>query len=162
MKKLPLHINALIAALSIALLSIAAHTEEDGKEAAPAEAPAEAPTGPVDVRQVQVKVWISETTEYGIRDIGANLNFTRFVRGEEQSGSVQQVLTDTINPLERFGTAVMPFPDTSLFGAPLRPDLNQNLADGLQTVRGAGLEFSIISTDYGTVDGLLQAMERRT
>lgn len=128
-------------------------------EAAPAAA---APPPVADIRQVQVKVWISETTENGIRDIGANLNFTRFVRGAEQTGSVQQVVTSTMNSGERFGTASMPFPDTTLFGPPLRPDLNNNLADGLETIRGAGMEFSILSTDAGTIDGLFQSLEKRT
>lgn len=124
--------------------------------------PVEAPPEKVDIRQVQVKVWISETTESGIRDIGANLNFTRFVRGEEQSGSLQQVVTNTLNFEERFGTALMPFPDTTLFGNPLRPDRNNNLADGLSTIRGAGLEFSILSTDTGSIDGFFQSLEKRT
>ncbi len=130
------------------------------KPAEEAAAPAPAP-GPADVRQVQVKVWISETNEHGVRDIGANLNFTRFARGEEQSGSVQQVTTSTFNSTDRFGVTTLPYPDVNLFGAPMRPDLNQNLADGLQTHRGTGLEFSIINTDYGTIDGTLQALERR-
>jgi len=136
-------------------------------EAAPAPAPApapaaEAPPAKVDIRQVQVKVWISETNEKGIRDIGANLNFTRFVRGEEQSGSVQQVVTNTIDIEDRFGTSIMPYPDTALFGNPMRPDLDNNLADGLETHPGVGLEFSILSTDAGTIDGVFQSLEKRT
>ena len=153
--------------LGILFLAIAPNVlaQDAPAEAAPAAAPApaaEAPPAKADIRQVQVKVWISETNEKGIRDIGANLNFTRFVRGEEQSGSVQQVTTNTLNVEERFGTATMPFPDATLFGAPLRPDLNNNLADGLSTVRGAGMEFSILSTDAGTIDGFFQSLEKRT
>ncbi len=142
---------------------MAAMAEEaaEATEAAEAEVPAEVEveTGPPDVRQVQVKVWISETNEQGVRDIGANLEFTRFVRGEEQSGSVQQISTNTMNPSERFGTTNLPYPNVNLFGPPMRPGFTPG--DGLQAVRGAGLEFSILSTDYGTIDGLFQSLERR-
>ena len=136
-------------------------------EAAPAPAPETAPAPPppppaVDIRQVQVKVWISEANEHGIRDIGANLNFTRFVRGEERSGSIQEITTNTFNAAETFGTSTLPYPDSTLFGPTLRPDLNKNLADGLQADGGAGLSFSIIDTDTGTLDGLLQSMEQRS
>lgn len=134
------------------------------KEEAPPpkeEAPPPAETGPADVRQVQVKVWISETNESGLRDIGANLNFNRFVRGVEQSGSVQGVTTSTISNFpERFGTVSLPYPNTALFGDPMRPDLNNNLSDGLQAYQGAGLEFSIIETTSGTLDGVFQALEK--
>lgn len=136
---------------------------EEAAPAPPAEAPpAEAPPVPLtDVRQVQIKVWISETNEQGLRDIGTNLNFTRFVRGEEQSGSVQQVLTNNFTPADNFGIVQMPYPTQTLFGPPLRPDLNNNLADGLQNYRGAGMEFSIIDSGAGTLDGIFQTLERR-
>lgn len=113
-----------------------------------------------DLRQVQVKVWISETSEQGLRDLGANLVYNRFVRGVEQSGSLQSVKTSTITLNDRFGTTVLPFPDASKFGLPLRPDLNNDLNDGLQAIRGAGLEFSIIEAGEGTIDGIFQSLER--
>ena len=129
-------------------------------EAAPAPAPAPAEAAPAppppppltDIRQVQVKVWISEANERGIRDIGANLNFVRFVRGVEQTGSVQEARTNLL-PLDQFGTLNLPFPNQTLFPPPLRPDLDNNLANGLQDRQGAGMSFSIIDTPYGTIDG---------
>lgn len=134
---------------------------------APAPAPAEAAPAPppppplTDIRQVQVKVWISEANERGIRDIGANLNFVRFVRGVEQAGSVQEARTNLL-PLDQFGTLNLPFPNQTLFPPPLRPDLDNNLANGLQDRQGAGLSFSIIDTPYGTIDGAIRALERQS
>lgn len=136
--------------------------EEAPAEAPPAEeAPPPPPPGPVDIRQVQMKVWISETSEGGIRDIGTNLDFTRFVRGEEMRGSVQQVTTATMNQAAAFGTVSMPYPSSSLFGAPLRPDLNPSTPE-LEAFPGLGLEFSIIDADYGTIDGIFQTLETRS
>ncbi len=143
----------------LALLPCALAWPEEAAEEAP---PPPEETGPPDIRQVQVKVWISETNEQGRRDIGANLDFTRFVRGEEQSGSVQQLTTNTMNVEDRFGTTSLPYPDVNLFGPPMRPSVDGSLADGLQAYRGAGLEFSIVSTSYGTIEGMFQALERRT
>jgi len=131
--------------------------------AAEAAPPAETPPGPpplADVRQVQVKVWISETNEKGLRDLGANMTFNRFVRGVEQTGSVQSVNLSTMNPWERFSTVSMPHPSTELFGAPMRPDQNSVATDGIQAYQGAGLEFSIIDTGNGTIDGLFQTLEQ--
>ena len=65
--------------------------------------------------------------------------FTRFVRGVEQSGSVQAVQSSTTNFADKFGTVSLPYPDTTQFGDPMRPDLNNNLANGLQAYQGAGL-----------------------
>lgn len=162
----PLIMQSLLAALLIVAFPFTVSAQDAAPAPAPAPAAEAAPAPPppppaVDIRQVQVKVWISEASEHGIRDIGANLNFSRFVRGEEQTGSIQQIITNTYNPADRFGTATLPYPNPTLFGNPLRPDMNNNLADGLQADRGAGLQFSIISTDAGTIDGVIQAMERR-
>ena len=150
----------LLLLLAFAMAPLAVHAEEAVAEEAPAEPAPEVPSGPPDVRQVQVRVWISETNEQGVRDIGANLNYTRFVRGVEQSGSLQQVTTNTFSPVDRFGATSLPYPDPTLFGPPMRPDLTPS-TEGLQAVRGSGLEFSIISTDHGTLDGILQSLERR-
>lgn len=138
-------------------------------EAPPAEAPpAEAPPAPPPppplppLSQVQIQVWISETGEQGLRDLGANLSYTRFVDGDEQSGSVQQIDTtvqDLVNP--KF-TVTMPAPNPTLFGTPARPDRSGTIADGVQTQEGAGLTFSIIKTDYGTVDGAFRSVERKS
>ncbi len=133
---------------------------------APAPAPAAAPAPPplpplTDIRQVQVKVWISEINERGIREIGANLKYTRFVRGKETNGSLQQVNSRLI-PNDRYGTVTLPYPDKDLFGAPLRPDLDNNLNNGLQDYAGAGVNFSILDTSDGTINGTLAAIERRS
>ncbi len=131
--------------------------------AAPAAAPAAPPPAPplTDIRQVQVKVWISETDERGVREIGANLRYTRFVRGKETNGSVQQV-NSTLIPSSRYGTVTMPFPDKTLFGPPLRPDLDNNLANGLQDYSGAGINYTILDTSDGTINGALAAIEHRS
>lgn len=131
---------------------------------APAEAaaaPAPTPVAPVDIRQVQVQVWISETSEQGLRQLGTNLNFTRFVRDVEQSGSVQQVSTNVFNPKSGFGGVTLPVPDQNLFTPPLRPDENSSLVDGLQSRSGFGLTASVIDSDTGTIDAVFRATERQ-
>ncbi|HOH41819.1 MAG TPA: type II and III secretion system protein [Candidatus Hydrogenedentes bacterium] len=154
-----------LAGLALVFLALSSFADDAAPAAAPAEAaPAEAAPAaapPVDVRQVQMKVWISETSEGGVRDLGANLDFTRFVRGQEMTGSVQQVTTSTINPLSTFGTVAMPYPHQALFGAPLRPDLNPATTQ-LEAYPGLGLEFSILDADYGTIDGIFQSLETRS
>ena len=150
--------------LFLAFLPLRSLAEEAAAPAEEAPPPAEeappAPTGPADVRQVQVKVWISETNEKGLRNLGANRTFNRFVRGEEQSGSVQSINLSTMNASERFATVTMPYPNTELFDTPMRPDLDGNPTTGLQTKHGVGLEFSVIDGDRGTIDGLFHAMEQ--
>jgi type II secretory pathway component GspD/PulD (secretin) len=137
-------------------------------EAAPAPPPAEAAPPPppapatlTDIKQVQIQVWISETNEQGLRDIGANLDFTRFVRGEEQSGSLQQISTNVARFGDSFPQVTLPAPDQSQFDPPLRTDENAIAADGIQTRIGFGLEASIISPGYGTVEGVFRAAERK-
>jgi general secretion pathway protein D len=95
-----------------------------------------------------------------------NLNFTRFVRGVEQSGSVQEVRTDVFSPINDFDRVTLPVPNQSLFNAdgttpPLRPDESGTLADGLQTRNGFGLTASVIDPGYGTVDSVFRAIERK-
>ncbi len=115
---------------------------------------------PVPVKQVQIKAWISETSEQGLRDIGANLTYRRIVRGVEQGGSVQQVNTRLFDPVNPNFRVTLPVPDQSVFPAPMRPDLAGTVSDGLQTQSGAGLAFSIIETDHGTIDGVFRGIER--
>lgn len=133
-------------------------------EAPPAEAPPAPPPPPPlpPLSQVQIQVWISETGEQGLRDLGANLNYTRFVDGDEQSGSVQQIDTTVQDLVDPRFTVTMPAPNPTLFGTPARPDLSGTIADGVQTQEGAGLTFSIIKTDYGTVDGAFRSVERKS
>jgi general secretion pathway protein D len=152
----------LVTTLLVPPFGFAQDPPPEAPPAEPAPAPAPAPAAaPVDIRQVQVQVWISETSEQGLRQLGANLNFTRFVRGVEQSGSVQQVNTNVFNPVEDFGGVTMPVPDQGLFPAPLRPDENNNLADGLQSRSGFGLTANVIDSDTGTIDAVFRATERQ-
>lgn len=117
---------------------------------------------PTSFQQVQIHVWISETTEDGLREIGNNLTYKRFVRGVEQTGSLQQVNTQVFDPQGAFNTVTLPAPDPTMFDPPLRPDQGGNLADGIQTQTGAGLTYSIIDSEHGTLDGVFRAVERKT
>ncbi len=133
--------------------------EEAKPEAQPAPAPAP-PPAPVDIRQVQVQVWISETNEKGLRNIGANLDYTRFVRQVEQQGSVQQVTTNLFDPSGDFSQVTLPSPSApspNSFNPILRPD--EDPRAGVQTRQGAGMTFSIINSGYGTIDGAFRATE---
>lgn len=131
------------------------------QDAAP-EQPPPAPPPKTSFRQVQMHVWISETTEKGLRDLGANLTYTRFVRGRETSGdALQQVNTNVFDPRNPLFNVTLPTPNQTLFDRPLRPDLSGNLGDGLQTQSGAGLTFSIIEDDHGTLDGVFRSIEQK-
>ncbi len=129
--------------------------------AAWAQEAAPTPPPPID-KQVQLQVWITETNQNGLRNIGGNLNFRRFVRGVEQSGSVQQVTTNVIDLAGNFNSVTLPAPDVPPFTPPMRPDLDNNLATGIQTLGGAGLTATIIDSDYGTVDALIRGAESRS
>ena len=142
----------------LALLLCGGFAFAQEEEAPPAE-PAP-PAGPPDLRQVQVQVWISETNEQGLRDIGTNLDFNRIVRGVEQSHSVQRVRTQVFDPFNPDFTVTLPAPDPTGENPPLRPDQSGSLADGIQTQSGAGMSFSVISTDRGTIDGVFRSTER--
>ncbi len=147
---------------------------------APSPVPVPAPPAPVEgqpapvpplppIDQVQIQVWISETNENGLRDVGGNLQYSRVTNGVAQSGSLEQIRTQTINPLSPNYTVTMPAPDTSQFPKPpashapqqLRPDQNNNAADNTQTQTGAGLVFSIVKSSYGTLDGVLRGIEQK-
>jgi len=114
-----------------------------------------------EVRQVQIQVWISETGEQGLRDLGANLFYTRFVRGREQSGSVQEITTSVQSFNKPEFDVVLPVPDQTLFPAPLRPDPSGTLADGIQAQQGIGLASTLIVDDKGTLDGVFRGLERK-
>ncbi len=137
-----------------------APAEAPPAEAAPAEAPpADAPAPPPpprDIRQVQVRVQIVETNERGLRDIGANLNYTRFVDGVEQTGSVEQITTNTFDPIGDFPRITLPVPDSrDVF----RPDEDNNTANGVQTREGFGLTATVIESDRGTLDTVFRGLE---
>jgi type II secretory pathway component GspD/PulD (secretin) len=110
-------------------------------------------------------VWIGETNEQGLTNIGANLVYKRFIDGVEQSGSLQQVNTNVFNPAPREFNVTVPAPDTAgtnPFPPPLRPDTRPPATDGIQTQAGAGIVASIVDTPYGTIDGILRAVDRDT
>lgn len=134
----------------------------------PAEAPPPPPPPPAPpaLKQVQVQVWISETNEEGLRDIGNNLTYTRFVDGEEQSGSVQQVESRLINTDtgENFLGPTVPAPvapPPNSFGGTLRPDNDNNPATGVPGPSGFGLTYSIVEEDYGALSGRFRAIENK-
>ncbi|HUW61769.1 MAG TPA: type II and III secretion system protein [Candidatus Bathyarchaeia archaeon] len=127
--------------------------------AVPEGQPPRPPLKPLD--QVQIKVWITEYNERGLRELGTNLQYTRVVRGVEQSGTVQQISTNTFNDLNPSFSATLPAPDETLFDPPLRPDQNTSLA-GIQTQAGGGLVASILGPGYGTVEALFRAIEQKS
>ena len=144
----------------------------------PPAPPAGTPAPPVltPINQVQIQVWISETNEVGLRDIGANLQYTRVVRGKPTAGSVEQVTTQTFNPLNPTFNVTLPAPETSQFPKnpaapaapiahnpkPLRPDADNNAANNIQTQSGAGMVFNLISSPYGTIDGIFRGVEQKS
>ncbi|MFP4172198.1 MAG: type II secretion system protein GspD [Candidatus Hydrogenedentota bacterium] len=134
----------------------AAVDASDGEEEAPAPEP---DSGPVSIDQVQIQVWISETTEDGLRQLGANLDYRRFIDDEEQTGSLERVGTQTFDPSNLEQRVTLPAPGNR---TPARPDLEGGLGDGVQTQRGAGMTFSIIEAGRGTLEGVFRSLERRT
>ena len=145
-------------ALLFALIGVVspAFSEEKAQEEKKEE---KAPAGPTDISQVQVQVWISETTEEGLRDIGSELSFTRFVRQEEQTGSVQQVRTN-MTGVTSFGEVRLPNPDAPP-GTQYDPSLN-NVRSPRTREEGFGLTYNIIDPGYGMIDGVFRAMETRS
>lgn len=132
----------------------------DGSPAPPVLAP---------VGQVQIQVWISETNEQGIRELGANLKYTRVVRGVEQSGTIRQISTNVFSPTNASYTVTLPAPDTTLFPVDpatgrntLRPDQSGGPANGIQTQSGGGLVANVISPGYGQVDAIFRGIEQKT
>ncbi len=107
--------------------------------------------------QVQMHVWISETNEQGLRDIGTNLTYTRF--SDNSGDRVQQITTNVFDPLNPLFNVTLPAPDQTNFNAPLRPDLNSQVS-GIQTQAGAGLTFTLIETNHGQLDGTIRAIEQ--
>jgi len=135
----------------------AAPVEEAPAEEAPAEAaPPEGPSAPRDIRQVQVRVQIVETNERGLRNLGTNLNYTRFIDGVEQSGSLEQISTNTIDTVGDFPRVTLPVPDSRNV---LRPDEDNNLANNIQTRRGFGLTATVVESGRGTLDTVFRGME---
>ena len=144
------------------------------EQAAPAPPPTLPP--PVDIRQVQVQVWISETNENGLRKLGANLNFVRFYRERENEQlKIPQITTNTVDFSQEFSNVTLPAPSANpsqppyavpyqnpnFEKPPIRHDMDSSTA-GIQTPQGGGLTFSILTWDYGTLDGVFRALETKS
>ncbi|MCX8064946.1 MAG: type II and III secretion system protein [Candidatus Hydrogenedentes bacterium] len=147
----------------------------------PPPAPQAQPSPPApppleDIKQVQVQVWISETNENGLRKLGANLNFVRFYREKENEDiKIPQITTNTTDSQGDFSTVTLPSPspnppkppyivpynNPNFSNPPLRPDLNPSVP-GIQSYQGGGLTFSILTWDYGTLDGVFRALESKS
>ena len=111
---------------------------------------------PVSFRQVQMHVWISETNEQGLRDIGTNLTYTRF--SSNSGDNVQQIITNVFDPFNPLFNVTLPAPNQTNFNEPLRPDRGDT--SGIQTQAGAGLTFSLIESNHGQIDGTIRAIEQ--
>ena len=136
-------------------------------EEAPAPPPvAEAPAAPTvppgltPIQQVQMHVWISETSEQGLRELGTNLVYNRIP--ENRGDSLQQVNSNVFDPLDPTYTVTMPAPDQTRFLPPLRPDLSGDTTNGIQTQAGGGLNFTLVETNHGTYDGVFRAIAQNT
>ncbi|MDP7639850.1 MAG: hypothetical protein QGG73_09080, partial [Candidatus Hydrogenedentes bacterium] len=133
--------------------------QEEGEQPEPSVEPVSA-GHPPSVRQVQLHVWISETTEQGLRALGANLSYKRFVDDvENPTDSVQQIDTSVFEPSDSTFLVTLPAPDPDLLAPPLRPDLNRD--PGIQTQSGAGLNFTLIHDDHGTINGIFRSIEEK-
>lgn len=171
-------------------LGVSAYAQDPPVAAPVAEAAPPPPPSPdttEDIRQVQIQIWISQTDEDGLRELGTNLNYTRFVRGNEQSGSLERVETNTFdifdtNPndnLPQTFEVALPAPDGNPFqdNVRLSPDSanvfapsGNNLAArpnrpgefNINSYQGTGLSWSIIDADRGTLDGIFRGVETKT
>ena len=172
----------ILALICLVLAATAVGQETPPPESAPAQQPpTPEPALPTDIRQVQIQVWISETGEQGLRDLGANLVYNRVVRGRETTGSVRQVTTRVTDLRDPLFTVTLPDPQATRpffdlprdeFGAPavlpepvapdvMRPDQDAGLP-GTQAQEGAGLTFTIMDSDHGTLDAAFRATEDKT
>ncbi len=124
---------------------------------------------------MQIQIWISQTDEAGLREIGSNINYTRFVRGEEQSGSLERIRTETFSPTSRDLRSTLPAPDSNTYpdNVRLTPESDTAWTPGNTIIpdparpgeflingqRGAGMTYSILDKDRGTIDGILRGIE---
>jgi type II secretory pathway component GspD/PulD (secretin) len=141
-------------------LTAASYAQDPAPAATPPPPPPAAPAGPVAIQQVQMHVWISETSEQGLVDIGTNLEYSRIP--ENRGNAIQQINSNVFDPINPQFSVTLPAPDQSLFLPPLRPDQDSNLGNGIQTQSGAGLNFSLVETDYGNYDGVFRAVDQST
>lgn len=152
--------------------------EEAAAEAAP-EAPEPPPRQLVPIDQVQIQVWISQTDEQGRRQLGNNLNYSRFTRwgqvnpGIEHDGSAERIVTDTVDIQDPNFDTVLPAPSPGPYPENLRqtnfsitphtalPGGGQWTNRG-QVRKGAGLTYDIVLDSRGTIEGAFRATESRT
>ncbi len=139
--------------LTTSLLSTVALAQDPAPAApAPAEVVATAPAPLQDIQQVQMHVWISETSEQGLRDLGTNLVYKRIA--DNHSDSLQQVNSSVFNPNNPSYTVTLP--------APSNPPFQPTLRNDTRPQGGAGLNFSLIETDHGDYDGVFRAIDQST
>lgn len=112
------------------------------------------PPGPPEMRQVQMHVWISETTERGLRDIGVNLNYKR---ADDSGNAINQISTNVFDPQSPDFTVTLPAPNGT---TPFRPDQSGNVGDGIQTQSGAGINFSLFRSSSGELNGIFRGIEQ--
>jgi type II secretory pathway component GspD/PulD (secretin) len=105
--------------------------------------------------QVQMHVWISETTEQGLRDLGTNINYSRFE--DNTSDALAQVSTNLFDPNNPLFDVTLPAPG---IGTPLRPDQSGNLSDGVQTQAGAGVNFTLFKGKHGQIDTIFRGIDQ--
>ena len=132
--------------------------------------PAGTPPPPPPINQIQLHVWISETNEQGVRDIGANLQYTRVIKSgktlTESNGAVRQIGTNVFDSSNDDYSVTLPAPDTTYFplnssgNNMMRPDNDKNATTGIPGYTGAGLVANIIDTDYGTLDAVFRGLDK--
>ncbi len=162
--------------LTISCIAISQDAQQPAPPPPPQPETPPVPPPPVDIRQVQVQVWISETNENGLRKLGTNLNFVRFYREKEHEHlKIPQITTNTIDFSQEFSSVTLPAPlpnppqppysvpyqNPDFSEKPIRRDENASLP-GIQSPQGGGLTFSILTWDYGTLDGVFRALETKS
>lgn len=176
--------------------AIEAAAETAIENVADAEAPPAPPPRELkNINQVQIKVFITQTDVDGERDLGTNFKYTRYTRmgnthpGRPHSGSVEEVVTDTVDFQDGRFDVVLPPPGPSSV-VPLAvpqplpvatrsdyggaaPDVTwPNLRGSVEATnswtrageirRGAGLAWEILDSDKGTLEGILRGIEVMT
>lgn len=132
------------------------------------------PHVPDDIRQIEIKVWISETSEDGLRNLGVNFRRNRFVRHQldaesnpqpiEQSNSVQSIRTDVFEPNDSRFTVTLPPPDRTHFTdyqtLRQRGQTDRSVKPGFQQQSGLGVEFDVLDVGRGTIEGVFRGIEQ--
>ena len=132
--------------------------------------PEGSPAPPPSINQIQLHVWISEANEQGLRELGANLQYTRVINQEnsrtETNENIRQIGTSVFNAANTDFNATLPAPDTNYFplnssgNNMLRPDNDKNTNTGVPGYTGGGLVSEILDADYGTLDSVFRGLER--